>query len=128
MNSNQLAHFKKKLEDRAAELRRAAQDLQKRMDEDRYSRVGSEVPDAGDASVADVVTDLNNSTFGRELDELRGTEAALGRIDSGSYGICQRCGRPIDEARLEAFPTALYDLEHQSELERGPAGPRTPTL
>ena len=33
-------------------------------------------------------------------------DAALGRVDAGTYGVCARCGRPIAEARLEARPTA----------------------
>ena len=34
-------------------------------------------------------------------------EAALGRLDDGTYGTCARCGEPIAPARLEARPTAL---------------------
>jgi DnaK suppressor protein len=37
------------------------------------------------------------------LDEVR---AALARVDEGRYGVCERCGRPIPEGRLEARPTA----------------------
>jgi len=33
-------------------------------------------------------------------------EAALARIDAGTYGVCERCGRPIAPERLEARPTA----------------------
>jgi len=33
-------------------------------------------------------------------------EAALARVDAGSYGVCEVCGRPIAEGRLEARPTA----------------------
>ena len=40
----------------------------------------------------------------RELDAIR---AALSRIETGSYGICRRCGEPIAEARLRVLPTAL---------------------
>ncbi len=38
-------------------------------------------------------------------------EAALGRLDAGTYGTCQRCGRPVPEARLEARPTAPLCVE-----------------
>jgi DnaK suppressor protein len=38
-----------------------------------------------------------------DLDEL---DAAIGRITTGSYGLCERCGLPIAPARLEARPTA----------------------
>ena len=33
-------------------------------------------------------------------------DAALARVEDGTYGVCARCGRPIAEARLEARPTA----------------------
>jgi DnaK suppressor protein len=33
-------------------------------------------------------------------------DAALARVDAGTYGVCERCGRPISPERLEAKPTA----------------------
>jgi len=45
-------------------------------------------------------------------------EAALGRMDDGTYGTCQRCGNPINEERLEAFPYVAYDIDCQTILER----------
>ena len=33
-------------------------------------------------------------------------DAALGRVDAGTYGICEACAKPIPEARLEAVPEA----------------------
>lgn len=42
------------------------------------------------------------------LDEV---DAALARLDDGSYGVCERCGRAIPEARLEARPTARRCLD-----------------
>jgi RNA polymerase-binding transcription factor DksA len=37
---------------------------------------------------------------------LEEVEAALGRLDAGTYGICERCGKPIADARLEVRPAA----------------------
>jgi DnaK suppressor protein len=39
-------------------------------------------------------------------ERLAEAEAALHRLDDGSYGRCERCGRPIEPERLEARPTA----------------------
>jgi RNA polymerase-binding transcription factor len=44
-------------------------------------------------------------------------DQALLRIKEGSYGICARCGKPIDERRLEALPTARYDANCQALIE-----------
>lgn len=38
-------------------------------------------------------------------------EAALARLDAGTYGICAGCGRPIAEARLEARPSAVRCID-----------------
>ena len=40
------------------------------------------------------------------LDEIRRIEAALKRIEAGSYGVCADCGEDISPKRLDAVPTA----------------------
>ena len=42
---------------------------------------------------------------------LADVERAMGRIDAGTYGDCERCGKPIDPARLEARPWALLCMD-----------------
>ncbi|MGQ9458736.1 MAG: TraR/DksA family transcriptional regulator [Anaerolineae bacterium] len=50
----------------------------------------------------------------RNLEQtLRQVEEALDRFEAGTYGICQRCGEPIDLARLEALPHATLCLRCQ---------------
>jgi RNA polymerase-binding transcription factor DksA len=41
-----------------------------------------------------------------ELAELKRIDAALGRVEAGTYGICLKCEEPISDARLEAVPDA----------------------
>jgi RNA polymerase-binding transcription factor DksA len=64
--------------------------------------------------------DTASETFEREKDlsileqleeELAELQAALERIDRGTYGIDERTGEPIDEARLEAVPTARTNVD-----------------
>ena len=50
--------------------------------------------------------------------DLAEIEAALKKIKKGTYGICERCGRKIDEARLAVKPQAVYCLKCESEVER----------
>jgi RNA polymerase-binding transcription factor DksA len=113
-------------------LRRRAQDLcyeiderNKRAADERFTRLASEVPDVEDAALADTVVDTRNAAIKRDADELRDSDAALGRIAAGSYGVCLRCGSPIPLRRLQAVPTARYDERCQrlEEHERGLARP-----
>jgi len=52
----------------------------------------------------------------REL--LEQTEHALERIDAGTYGVCESCGKPIGKARLLAFPRATLCVECKQRQER----------
>ena len=71
--------------------------------------------DEGDA-MAD--TERSNLVLGNSRTLLGEVEAALQRLDNGTYGYCQRCDRPIDARRLEALPSAVYDIECQEIVER----------
>ena len=42
---------------------------------------------------------------------------ALQKIEDGTYGKCDRCGKPIGEARLEALPYAVFCIDCQSRVE-----------
>ena len=44
-------------------------------------------------------------------------QAALARLDAGTYGTCVDCGRPVEEARLEFRPEAARCLEDQQKHE-----------
>lgn len=50
--------------------------------------------------------------------KLESVNVALRAIDKGLYGICERCGNPIDPARLEVRPDATLCLDCQREVER----------
>ena len=46
-------------------------------------------------------------------------EKALGKVEDGTYGKCERCGKEIAKARLEAMPWAIYDVECEEIIEAG---------
>lgn len=48
---------------------------------------------------------------------LQDIEHALGAIEKGQYGICERCGKPIEPERLEVKPDAILCLNCQREVE-----------
>lgn len=45
-------------------------------------------------------------------EQLNETERALAKFDDDSYGVCERCGKPIAEPRLEAMPATRFCIEH----------------
>ena len=55
----------------------------------------------------------------REGDYIDNIDAALQRIEDGTYGICRTCGVPISDARLEAVPTATQCVECKSQGDTG---------
>jgi DnaK suppressor protein len=69
-----------------------------------------------------------SATLGREIDYTLGEnsgevlnqiDAALARIDDGTYGTCARCGREIPLERLEVYPWASLCIDCKREAERG---------
>jgi len=90
---------------------------------------GSLLEETGDLAIGsgDHIADSATETYLRELDEgleenaehlLDEIDAALVRIEDGSYGRCTACGRPISEARLEAVPYATLCIDDKRALER----------
>jgi len=53
----------------------------------------------------------------RERDALWQIDEAIRRLDDGSFGECERCGEPISEARIEAFPFTTLCIDCKAELE-----------
>ena len=73
--------------------------------------------------MADMGTDNYEQEFTLGLVEkdrnlLREINAALAKIQNGTYGICEGTGKPIAKPRLEAQPWARYSIEHARQLER----------
>ena len=58
---------------------------------------------------------FNNSDRSSPLDQV---QHALHRIDHGTYGICESCGKPIGKYRLQAFPRATLCLVCKQAEER----------
>ena len=75
------------------------------------------VKDTVDMSLMDVNKELALRLGERESQMIADIDQALLRIQEGSYGVCARCGKLIDERRLEAVPTARYDAACQALIE-----------
>jgi DnaK suppressor protein len=99
-------------------LRELAEGAQRRQAESVYPLHAGDVPDAGDTSVATEQADIRNAQISRDVVELRQVEAALGRLDDGTYGYCMDCGQDIPLARLRATPAAERCILCQTARER----------
>ncbi|QNE77930.1 DNA-binding protein [Streptomyces finlayi] len=82
--------------------------------------------DSGDgAGDDDADTGTKNITREHELslaanaqEMLEQSERALARLDAGTYGLCEVCGKPIGKARMQAFPRATLCVEDKQKQER----------
>jgi RNA polymerase-binding protein DksA len=93
------------------------------------NHTGSLLEETGDLAIGagDHLADSASETFMRELDGgleenadhvLAEIDAALQRIDDGTFGTCRVCGRLIGEERLEAVPYATLCIDDKRALER----------
>ena len=106
------------------ERRRVEAALQNLHDENS----GTLSEDAGEETAYDNhLADTATETYDRELDYtleensehvLAEIDAALTRIENGTYGSCTNCGKQIPEERLEALPWATLCIDCQRDQER----------
>jgi DnaK suppressor protein len=82
------------------------------------SEVNREVGDEADRATVESDHAIELRVRDRQRKLLRKIDAALQRIDDGSYGYCDETGEPIGLARLEARPVATLSLEAQERYER----------
>jgi DnaK suppressor protein len=100
-------------------------------------RIGREVgnarqtqDDQKDTSDESVVDELRGESFAMADNDsavLKEVEAALERIDDGTFGNCLADGGPIEPKRLDAVPWTRYCVKHQQQFEET-AGLKTPNL
>ncbi|HEX5558366.1 MAG TPA: TraR/DksA C4-type zinc finger protein [Gaiellales bacterium] len=80
--------------------------------------------DGNDSHMADSASETLERGIELSLEDnadhlLAAVDAALGRIDAGTYGACERCAKPIAQERLEALPWATKCIECKRLEERG---------
>jgi DnaK suppressor protein len=97
--------LKKMLEDRRRELMNEVQG--KIRDARAEGGKEREVLDQGESSEVDIQEDIEFALIQMKAETLNKVDAALRRLDEGSYGDCFECGDEISEARLRALPFAV---------------------
>ena len=118
MKKDRLKHFQQVLLDKKAELTTNVSE------EEREGRdhVNVEAKDFGDMATQSSGQEMSFAISDAGRKTLRDIEEALVRVKEGSYGTCERCNKPIDEARLEVVPQAIMCVTCQEAAER--EGPR----
>jgi RNA polymerase-binding protein DksA len=82
-----------------------AQEIRAGADKRASARDGN-VPDSGELAADDVARDIAIADIDRDAEELKAIDAALARLDQGTYGRCVDCGATIPETRLAHVPEA----------------------
>ncbi len=113
MNPRQLEYFRHKLEDWRAEiLRESTQTLQ------NLQESNTPEPDITDRASTETDRTLELRTRDRQRKLIGKIDAALLRIEEGTYGYCEETGDQISLKRLEARPIATLSIEAQERHER----------
>ena len=123
MNKSELDGFRKALLEEKGRLNSALENLHA----ENPGVEDEESPDMGSLEESHLA-DAGSLTLDREIDytleeaaqeRLKETEAALERIESGSFGLCTSCGSEITSERLEAIPWASFCIDCKRREERG---------
>ncbi|MEM8492760.1 MAG: RNA polymerase-binding protein DksA [Pseudomonadota bacterium] len=113
MSDEQLAHFTNILESWKASL---MQEVDRTIDHLRDETIN--FPDSNDRATLETEFGIELKTRDRERKLIRKINAALERINQGTYGYCEKTGEEIGLARLEARPIATMCVEAQERYEK----------
>jgi DnaK suppressor protein len=128
LSASQRDEFAQRLASRRQTLRAEVQRELQNSDDPRVAGFKNELAATEDWVLADILADLDIAMVTRDIAELSAVEAALGRLEDGSYGVCSDCGEPIGWPRLNAQPTAERCIACQEKLELRTGRPGHPTL
>jgi len=99
--------FRKRLVDERDRLEAMVAEYEKEREEARLTESSADrSPDPGNAEAGSMKFEYEKElSIEQNLIDLKSkVEAALAKVEAGTYGICERCGEPIPIARLDALP------------------------
>jgi len=113
MNARQRAYFRAKLESWKDEIIRQTRETLEGLHEDSTQHA-----DLADRATSEADRALELRARDRQRKLISKIDAALGRLEDGTYGYCEETGEPIGLRRLDARPIATLSLEAQERHER----------
>ena len=113
MNPRQREYFRRKLENWKDDILRESRETLENLQEESQNH-----PDMADRASSESDRALELRTRDRQRKLISKIDAALKRIEDGTYGYCEETGDPIGIARLDARPIATLSLEAQEMHER----------
>ena len=113
MNERQKEYFRRKLINWKDELLRESQETLASLSRDRIA-----LPDIVDRASSETDRAIELRARDRQRKLITKIDAALARIEEGSYGYCEDTGEPISLKRLDARPIATLSIEAQERHER----------
>ena len=113
MNPRQREYFRRKLENWREDILRESRETLDNLQEESQNH-----PDMADRASSESDRALELRTRDRQRKLIAKIDAAMKRIDDGTYGYCEETGDPITIARLDARPIATLSLEAQEMHER----------
>ena len=113
MNPRQRDYFRRKLEAWKEELLRESRETLDSLQEENSNH-----PDMADRASSESDRALELRTRDRQRKLISKINAAIKRIEDGTYGYCEETGEPISLKRLEARPIATLSVEAQERHER----------
>ncbi|MBI1810731.1 MAG: TraR/DksA C4-type zinc finger protein [Nitrospirae bacterium] len=84
--------------------------------------------DDGDWSVVDLSEDISLRQLSNHRKVMVKIDAALGKLQEGTYGICEDCGGKISEERLKVLPFSIYCRDCQEKIEQLEAIEKEPPI
>ncbi|MEX1061562.1 MAG: TraR/DksA C4-type zinc finger protein [Patescibacteria group bacterium] len=116
LNTEFLTAIKDKLLEEEGNLSHELENLEKENPLLNPERTSSRIPEWEEESSQMEAANKTAESIKLLKVRLKDTQAALAKLEAGTYGKCEVCGAEIDRARLEANPQAHFDIEHEPAL------------
>ncbi|HUG62085.1 MAG TPA: RNA polymerase-binding protein DksA [Methylomirabilota bacterium] len=113
MNERQREYFRRKLLDWKEDILRESKETLQHLQDDNTN-----LPDIADRASSETDRAIELRARDRQRKLIAKIDAALKRIEDGTYGYCEETGEPISLKRLDARPIATLSIEAQERHER----------